>query len=155
MTCDKDQLKLDLPVILDMRTHVQAALEIARRAKSIGNSLACSVYVETDNSSLREILARYDDELRDIFVVSSISVSGEAPVRGEAEWHHELQFTEAGVGKVHVLPPQQHRCSRCWIYQAEEEDSVCKRCEDILSGPEASADAKSTLLEFRTQARTS
>jgi isoleucyl-tRNA synthetase len=26
-----------------------------------------------------------------------------------------------------------HKCPRCWKFQAEQEDTTCKRCEEVVS----------------------
>ncbi|KAI9733073.1 MAG: isoleucine-tRNA ligase [Cirrosporium novae-zelandiae] len=35
-------------------------------------------------------------------------------------------------GLAYVYKPPQHKCIRCWRYVAEKEDTLCKRCEDVV-----------------------
>ena len=110
---------------------VKANLEIAREAKALGSSLQCSVIISADGH-ITETLSRYLDELAAIFVVSSVEMN--QPVPEQNAWIYTKEFDVDGrKGLVHVLPPKQSKCPRCWRYLAEEEDKLCKRCEGICS----------------------
>jgi isoleucyl-tRNA synthetase len=128
----------DLPTIKAAREAVQAGLEQARKAKITGSSLQSSVAISTEDQTLRNILGRYSDELADMFVVSSLVIDGESP-QGEA-WAgaFKQQFSVGdATGKVYVTSPAKAKCPRCWRYQAEQEDQLCKRCEDVVADQSA------------------
>ncbi|EGX93372.1 isoleucyl-tRNA synthetase, putative [Cordyceps militaris CM01] len=128
VTCDEAKLREDIPKLSTVHEAIKAGLEPARLAKEVGSSLQCSVVIMTEDASLLACLAEYQDELDAIFVVSSVSVNSALPE--QLAWHY---ITPIGGGKfhgaVHVLPPVQAKCSRCWRYQAEEEEGLCGRCE--------------------------
>lgn len=122
-----------MPVINEVHACVKAGLEQAREAKAVGSSLQCSVVIQTGKNALEICLSKYLDELDDIFVVSSVQLNTELPQN--PEWCYTSHFTANGIeGSVHVLPPTQHKCSRCWKYVAENDsdEALCKRCEDVV-----------------------
>lgn len=123
-----------------MHDAVKAGLEQAREAKVVGSSLQCSVVIETADEQLIKCLDEYTDELDMIFVVSSVELNGSLPT--SPEWAYNVDFALDGAsGTVHVLPPKQHKCSRCWKYNAEEEkeDALCTRCEEVVQSLPASS----------------
>ena len=134
----KEQLRADIPTLMGVYDAVKAGLEKARLDKRIGSSLQSSVVVAAD-SRTAEQLSRYETELATMFVVSSVEVRDEHGLEALGrEWQYTEDFQvavpgEATGGKVFVLPPGQHKCGRCWRYLAEEEDGLCKRCDDVVA----------------------
>jgi len=127
---NEEELRKDIPVILAIHAAVKSALEAARLAKALGSSLQSSVVISVPEGDVAAALKKYSAELDGMFVVSSVDINGEVP---ESPWAYEEIFEVNGVqGKVHVLPPKQHKCGRCWRYLAEKEDSLCGRCEDVV-----------------------
>lgn len=115
-----------------MHNAVKAGSEQARDAKALGSSLQCSVVVSTEDNQVAATLGRYADELDAIFVVSSVEIN--KPLPGETPWMYTQEFEiEGAKGAVHILPPKQEKCSRCWRYLAEEEDGLCGRCDDVVA----------------------
>jgi isoleucyl-tRNA synthetase len=134
LTQDLSAIAADLPVIQAAREAVQAGLEQARKAKVTGSSLQASVMITTEDQNLRQSLGRYGDELADMFVVSSLEIEGQKPA-GEA-WSQAFEQDFAvgdAKGKVYVAAPTKAKCPRCWRYQAEQEDHLCTRCEDVVA----------------------
>jgi isoleucyl-tRNA synthetase len=113
---------------------VKGALELARKNKALGSSLQSSVIINIQNPTVLATLARYEEELDSMFVISSFEINSQIP---ESTWSYSQKFTIEGVdggveGTVHVLPPKQHKCPRCWRYVAPKEDAPCQRCTDIV-----------------------
>lgn len=121
----------EIAAINAAKAAVNAAQEIGREKKQIGSSLQVRVLLDVPKEA-KELLAWYDNELEDIFVVSNVAFgSGEGV---NAEWVYKAAFeTEGGSATAWVLPAENHKCGRCWKYQAEEEDSLCKRCDDVVN----------------------
>lgn len=63
-------------------------------------------------------------DAEDWFVVSSVS---------DSEVSDELGSFEVDGDKFTIAKATAHKCPRCWKYQAESEDSTCKRCEEVVS----------------------
>ncbi|KAJ2969344.1 hypothetical protein NQ176_g8712 [Zarea fungicola] len=130
LSYDTKKLQEDLPKLSAVHEAIKAGLEPARLAKEVGSSLQCSVVITTEDASLLSCLDEYQDELDAIFVVSSVSVNTKLPE--QPAWHHSKAIgidNPKFQGQVHVLPPVQAKCSRCWRYQAVEEEGLCGRCE--------------------------
>jgi isoleucyl-tRNA synthetase len=63
-------------------------------------------------------------DAEDWFVVSSVS---------NVEAGEKLGSFEVDGDKFTISKATAHKCPRCWKYQAEKEDSTCKRCEEVVS----------------------
>lgn len=140
-----DQLKNDLPHLLQASFAVKHAQEMARDEKKMGSSLQSFVMLhfpaktrDVESTGL-ELLNRYRDDLETLFVVSKIEISvGPLPsgIR-TAEWCYQAAF-DIGGSKVtaYVYSPQQAKCVRCWRYaapvEAGEQVSLCHRCELVV-----------------------
>lgn len=142
-TVDEATVREDWEVLSVIRTAVQLALEYARTEKRIGSSLQCSIVINVWENHLKisDCLSRYQDELEDIFVVSSVAVNWAVP--DEPSWYIEEAFAQDDwAGTVTILPPVDHKCSRCWKYVAAEEDELCKRCDKVVAAlPDSDAGA--------------
>lgn len=79
------------------------------------------------------IFEKYELDLPDIFVVSSVSLKG--PIDGP--WAYQADFeVPGGVGVAWILPPRNNKCPRCWRWLAPvEAEGLCGRCEGVV-GPQ-------------------
>jgi rRNA maturation endonuclease Nob1 len=69
------------------------------------------------------VLARYADELADVFIVSGVTISERSDVSQES-------------GTVSVADHAGPRCERCWKHYdhlAAEPNDVCERCAAALA----------------------
>jgi isoleucyl-tRNA synthetase len=111
--------------LLQIRSHVNAALGTARQQKTIGNALSAHVRVAAGRED-RELLTRYADDLPMLFITSSVDVgasTGDDP-------------------DVHVTPARGVKCARCWRYvdavaRDEDLEGLCDRCVDAVGGRHA------------------
>ncbi|KAJ0295767.1 hypothetical protein COL516b_012262 [Colletotrichum fioriniae] len=125
-------LRKDLPVLMSVQGAVKAALEKGRAAKVLGSSLQSSVVVTTEDQAVAGVLAKYGEELEAMFVVSSVETNTEVP--DQPEWRYDETFEVNGArGTVSVLPPNEHKCPRCWRYIAPKEETLCGRCDDVVA----------------------
>jgi isoleucyl-tRNA synthetase len=106
-----------------VRDVVLKALEEARNAKLIGTGLEAQVML-TASDPIYSVLKRHADQLRYLFIVSSVTL---------------LQGSGNGTGGVHVEVKQAdgQKCERCWNYSTHVgEDktypTVCERCSAVL-----------------------
>ena len=122
-------LLADLPWLMNASTAIKLAQEQGRTAKKIGSSLESSIVLELPAEAL-EVFSRHASELQDIFVASSVQLN----VAVEGEWEYSSEFSvPGGKGTAWVLPPKDHKCSRCWRFVAPKEDELCGRCEEAVS----------------------
>ncbi|MHB8756622.1 MAG: isoleucine--tRNA ligase [Bacillota bacterium] len=114
--------------LLAVREDVLKALETARQAKAIGNSLEAEVVLWAFGDD-RKRLEEYRDQLATIFIVSAVTLapSGEAPA---AEAVHGERRPEVAV-LVRTAPGG--KCERCWTYSPtvgadHDHPGLCERC---------------------------
>ena len=96
-----------------IRDQVLGELEKARANKIIGSSLEGKVTI-TDHGDSLQLLQKYQNDLRYIFIVSQVEV-GEGPP------------------KISVSRADGEKCERCWNYstrvgESERYPTVCERC---------------------------
>lgn len=142
-----DQLKNDLPYLLQANAAVKNAQERARSEKKMGSSLQSFVVLHfpeiTKDVEIRglELFNRYRDDLETLFVVSKMEISvGPLPSAIiTAEWCYKAEFDIRG-SKVfaYVYSPQKAKCVRCWKYTVPsdvgEQTPLCDRCEGVVRG---------------------
>ncbi|KAL4935762.1 hypothetical protein BDV06DRAFT_217178 [Aspergillus oleicola] len=118
--------------IAAIHSSIKAMLEKARGHKQTGSSLQSFVHIALPNTNVPSVLQRSLDELPDIFVVSSVTVSGaeeavpEAVANAEWQYSEEYELPSGSQGTVYVFSPQASKCPRCWRY-------ACDRCEEVVS----------------------
>ena len=116
--------------IIAVRREVAKILETARKEKRIGHSLDAAVRIGT-SKQLNELLDGYTDQLKYIFIVSSVDVVDGDQMDGAYE-----SETVPGL-KIEVSPSVDPKCERCWVHDASvgednEHPTICERCRDAL-----------------------
>jgi isoleucyl-tRNA synthetase len=115
--------------LFKVREQVLRALEEARNAKIIGSSLEARVELEASGRTL-ELLERYSDQLRYIFIVSEVALSKNEAASG------------IDALSVTVAPAEGKKCERCWNYskhvgESDRYPTACERCVAALAEIEA------------------
>ncbi|MBN2126450.1 MAG: isoleucine--tRNA ligase [Deltaproteobacteria bacterium] len=123
--------------IFKVRREVTKALEIARKAKEVGHSLDAAVTLGLPGDLL-DRLEPYRDQLRFLFIVSSVRLVPSEEIEGGFE-SEEIE----GL-RVRVKPSEDPKCDRCWIRDPTvgsdpEHPSICSRCGRALKEIEAGA----------------
>jgi isoleucyl-tRNA synthetase len=131
---DAASLQADWDVLLAVRGEALKVLEMARAEKRIGGGLEAELHIAAPEMAYA-VLERYHDQLRYVFIVSSVVLEKAASSNGAGG----LIIT------VHKAPGQ--KCERCWNYSTHVgEDrgypTVCERCSAVLAEIEATAGAK-------------
>mgnify|MGYP001490971904 CR=1 FL=1 len=119
-----EQLEKKWDSLTTLRDHVLKALEEARAAKLIGNSL--EAHVELFPNADAHALLRQIDRLDQWLIVSDVTLHEP----GEAIAGGALQFDNLYV-KVHLADGD--KCERCWVYSPEvgkdtHYPDLCQRC---------------------------
>ncbi len=119
-----ERLNKDFEKILNVREDVLVALEKARNANIIGNSLEARLFISSD----MEVLKKYQEYLSEMFIVSQLEFTDnpEADVIYEGE-----------TGKYGVTKAKGKKCERCWVYsetvgENREHPTLCRKCVDII-----------------------
>ena len=103
-----------------LRDEVMKALEEARSGQKIGSSLEAALKIVAGGEK-GELLAHFnEEELKDIFIVSSVS----------------LKTVDEETLSVEVAHHEGEKCERCWSYHGHltsvGEARVCSRCRKVL-----------------------
>jgi isoleucyl-tRNA synthetase len=111
--------------LLAVRDEVNRALETARQAKIIGNSLGAKVTVRARGATAA-LLDRYRDDLPMLFIASQVEL--------------DLAPGEEGTGLpvIDVVRAEGSKCARCWrivpsVSTAADTEGLCDRCVDALA----------------------
>jgi isoleucyl-tRNA synthetase len=104
-----------------LRDQVLAELEKARANKEIGSSLEAKVVVHPKSGETAELVQKYAEQLRYLFIVSQVEIG-----------------TAAEDVRVEVQRADGQKCERCWNYSTrvgefERYPTVCERCAAALA----------------------
>jgi len=104
-------------------------LELARAAKTIGNSLQAKLIIEADEDKER-FLKSFGLDLADLFIVSEVEF-------GKAESSHVYESNECPGIKMAVVLAQGKKCIRCWkvnksVGEDEKHPELCSRCASVV-----------------------
>ena len=106
--------------LLRVREAVNAALEVKRQDKTIGNSLAAKVTLYAGGPD-GELLERHRHDLPMLFIVSEVELE-----TGQPGDRQDL--------RVEVSRAQGARCERCWRYvPVRSGEGLCERCQGALA----------------------
>jgi isoleucyl-tRNA synthetase len=131
VVCD-DAMMTKWARLIDLRSEITRALEIARRDKVIGHSLEAEVLIAAEGE-LATFVEKEWATIQEISIISELSAldseAGDAPVRYSSE---ELKGLE-----IHVRAAKGEKCSRCWIRSTtvgknSEHPEICERCSTVL-----------------------
>ena len=100
---------------------MNAALEVARQAKTIGNALSAQVTVSASSKAQLDLLEKYRADLPMLFITSA------------ADFRQGAGDSVA----VEVKPAAGDKCARCWRYVSDVEaggpyTGLCSRCVDAV-----------------------
>lgn len=117
-------------LLINIRREITKALELARKDKTIGHSLDAEVLIVLPDD-MKEELKDYNEELRSICIVSSLTVVSNDAFDGGYE---SLDYP--GL-IIKALPASFPKCERCWMHdstigQDKEYPSLCKRCARVI-----------------------
>jgi isoleucyl-tRNA synthetase len=107
----------------NLREVVSQALEEARRAKTMADSLEAKLVLRAGPEAAA-LLRRHAADLRYLFIVSEVELVDE-------------ERAEINELKVEVMPAQGKKCERCWNYSVEVEKNsqfptLCERCVPVV-----------------------
>lgn len=117
--------------LLDIRSEVSKALELARNAKIIGHSLNACVNIYC-NGEIYDFLKNNADLLKVVFIVSSINIYDIAAVPDNAYKAEEIKDLFIKVDQAGG-----QKCERCWIFSEtvgsyDDHPALCERCYTVV-----------------------
>ena len=109
--------------LIAIRNEVNAAIEIQRKAKVIGNSLAARVAIRARGETAA-LLERYREDLPTVFIVSDVDLAAR-DVGAGASPASEMDVTVTRAAGV--------KCERCWrivpvVSHEPGHEGICDRC---------------------------
>jgi isoleucyl-tRNA synthetase len=111
--------------LMKVRGEVSKALELSRVEKVIGHSLDAAVIIAAP-AELLAFLAPYAEDLKSVFIVSKVALSGDPELEG---------YVADGIEgvRIKVAAAPGAKCERCWCYDEEigndpEHPALCPRC---------------------------
>jgi isoleucyl-tRNA synthetase len=118
--------------ILDVRSDVSKALEVARADKIIGHSLNAQVTIYA-NEKYFDFLSKIEEELASIFIVSSIRIRKTHCVVSSGITKGEITGLD-----IYVENAPGEKCERCWIYSEtvgkdNDHPTLCERCSGVMN----------------------
>lgn len=120
--------------ILEVRTHVARAVEVARNEQGMGGSLTAEIdlYVE---GTTADLLRRLGEELRFVLITSDAQVCAEAAPAEVAPVH----LADGSSLAIVVRKSEHPKCVRCWhrrpdVGSHHEHPELCGRCVDNVAG---------------------
>ncbi|KAI7822208.1 isoleucyl-tRNA synthetase [Gamsiella multidivaricata] len=95
----------------------------------------------TDNlGSLSQVLESYADDLKKLFITSDVTITGcgagssdIAEEDGENVFVREVLVPRLGLCRMVLRKATMHKCPRCWTFTSPEADTLCPRCEPVVS----------------------
>ncbi len=118
--------------LLEIRSDVTKALEIARKNKEIGNALDAELTIYADADCLH-LLQAVSDELANYFIVSAVKLETGIDKAPESAF-----CSESLPVRVMVTPSAAEKCERCWVHAElfsleTGEPGLCKRCSEVMA----------------------
>ena len=122
--------------ILEVRTHVARAIEVARSERGLGGSLNAEVDLYIEDDLLAGLLERLDDELRFVLITSGARVIAGQPPEDAAP----VTLNDGRHLAIGVRASSHAKCVRCWhrcsdVGAHPEHPELCGRCVDNVIGP--------------------
>jgi isoleucyl-tRNA synthetase len=101
--------------------------------RTIRSNLEADLIFETNDVNLSTFINHYEAELQSTILCSHVvaSVTGDSP--GAINVASKLSFPIQGYLKVHAHVAQTHKCPRCWNFWSESKDSLCFRCDQVIT----------------------
>jgi len=118
--------------LIDIRSEITKALEIARREKVIGHPLEAKILLQAHEMEM-EFCRNQWQTLKEISIVSEI---GEKEPDSEADVTYASEEIDGLI--VSVMPAQGEKCERCWTRSAtvggnSEHPTICDRCSTVVA----------------------
>ncbi len=118
--------------LINVRSEITKALEIARREKIIGHPLEAEVILKVD-SSLGEFLEKEWETVKDISIISALSRTESFEGTEVAPFVSE-EIEGLSIGVKHAAG---EKCERCWIRSTSvgtnnDHPTICDRCCSVV-----------------------
>ena len=112
--------------LVDLKSEVSKAIEIARQKKIVGHSLDSRVDIFAPEK-LRALFENYHKDIKSLFIVSGVNILEEDKIENPYE---STEFEGLKIGVAKALG---QKCERCWNYSVtvggnSAHPTICERC---------------------------
>ncbi|UCG14823.1 MAG: isoleucine--tRNA ligase [Deltaproteobacteria bacterium] len=117
--------------ILEIRTEVNRALELARKRKEVGHPLDAEITLGVAGQLLEQLQGQ-EDMLRRVFIVSKVRLAEPDTLQ------NAVGAEEIPDMLIQVKPATGAKCARCWVHEESvgsdpEQPMICLRCTEELA----------------------
>ncbi|MRI58768.1 MAG: isoleucine--tRNA ligase [Epsilonproteobacteria bacterium] len=114
------QSDFDEAYMMEAKAKFNEIVDKLKKEKLIKSSLELTLQTTSP-----KVLALPKTEREDWFIVSGV----EEAIGGE-----ELGSFDVGEDRFTIKRATDHKCPRCWKYQAKAKEALCERCEEVVRG---------------------
>jgi isoleucyl-tRNA synthetase len=118
-TLSEVESTLDFAHLIEAKEKFNESIETLKKEKTIKSTLELVIF-----SQCKEITKLTDTESEDWFVVSNIVNEKQENI---------LATFSVGDETFEVYKSTEHKCPRCWKFKASNEETICSRCESVVS----------------------
>ncbi len=131
--------------LLELRSEALKVLETMRQAGIIGPGLEAVVALAADGGAegFGEMLARYRESLKELFIVSDVALLAPEEARrlreaaqGRGDFNVDGTFVRLSPEVPVAIAARRapgRKCQRCWTYYTDEGDAeLCRRCRAVI-----------------------
>jgi isoleucyl-tRNA synthetase len=116
--------------ILEVRSHAYRLIEHMRSNGDINTSSEVDINIYTSATHpIRSIVSVQD--LEEMFISAEIRIHDISLAEKEGATLEQVDGKDPSYG-IKVEKAKLHKCSRCWRHVAEQKESLCIRCEQVL-----------------------
>ena len=127
---ENHELAEQFNTFFNLRDLVNKEIEMLKENKFFKNKLELELqfYIDDKSSSMHGFLKQVETYLEDLFLVSKVSLLNE-PIDGD------MVPIEIKGEKIllNITLSDQHKCPRCWKFIADEEETLCKKCDSVVN----------------------
>lgn len=131
-----EKLEADFAMLWRVKDEILKLQEKGRKEdKTIKSALETDVFLFAKlDTSIGRVLKKYKDELAECYLVSRCLVNDlKMPEKFAYRYTGRLMFEDRAVVAMSVVPAAHAKCPRCWKYTAESEETLCERCDEVVS----------------------
>ena len=109
----------DEQLLLEAKEKFNESIENLKKDKTIKSTLELVIYTDS------KVILDMDSTLaEDWFIVSKVMKTSE---------ENPIATFEVADAKFEVYMGNKAKCPRCWKYRAKDEESLCKRCDEVVN----------------------
>ncbi|KAL0086544.1 isoleucine--tRNA ligase [Phycomyces blakesleeanus] len=129
-----ESLEAKWAILKELKGQINQVLELARQDKVLKTSQEAEVdvVINKESEAGKTVHSMDVSELSSLFLTSRVNVH-DANTAISRQFEKEAVLGDGTRCKIYTQRTEQHKCPRCWNYQASEADTLCPRCTQVLN----------------------